>query len=95
MVNLKERYCVITFHSTYQALRFEKILKENNCEVRLIPVPRQVSTSCGTAGEIPCNDKEIILRICRENYIDYGEFHCIEKEAKPSWYTKLIKREKC
>jgi len=45
-----EKYNIITFHSTYLALRFEKLLKSNKIYVKIIPVPRRISTSCGLAG---------------------------------------------
>lgn len=92
---MKETYCVVTFHSTYHALQFEKILNENNCEVQLIPVPRQLSSSCGTAGEVSCIDKDKIINLCNTYHIEYGEFHYIEKKAESNWYTKLLKKEKC
>lgn len=94
MINLREKYCVVTFDSTYQSLQFEKLLKQHNYRVRLIPVPRQVSTSCGTAGEVDCKDERAILKLCDENNVKYDEFHCIEKQIKPSWYSQLTKRER-
>lgn len=89
---MKDTYCVMTFHSTYYALQFEKLLKENNLNVRLIPVPRQISTSCGIAGEISCADQLVIEKLCDENNLEYGAFHTIEKEVKKSWYRNLVKK---
>jgi len=40
---------VITFFSSQQVMRAEKLLKKNGFEVMLIPGPREISPNCGTA----------------------------------------------
>lgn len=40
---------VATFDNTHHALRFEKTLKENDIKLTIMPVPREVSASCGLA----------------------------------------------
>lgn len=37
-----------TFFSHYGAIRFGRTLRERGLEHKLMPVPRQVSASCGT-----------------------------------------------
>jgi hypothetical protein len=52
-----ENYYVATFHSVSRALRFEKMLLSQGVTVKLIPVPRVLSSSCGIAarfGEDVC-----------------------------------------
>ncbi|NMA85292.1 MAG: DUF3343 domain-containing protein, partial [Epulopiscium sp.] len=44
---MEDTYCVVTFHVTQHALIFEKAMKEADYPVKLMPVPRQVSSSCG------------------------------------------------
>ncbi|HEY5999315.1 MAG TPA: DUF3343 domain-containing protein [bacterium] len=42
------RFAVATFHSTHAVLKAEKILKDAGvADVRLVPVPSQVSSDCG------------------------------------------------
>ena len=41
--------CVITFDSTSQAMKMEKISKQNKFEGRLIPLPPIISAGCGLA----------------------------------------------
>ncbi|WP_243141238.1 DUF3343 domain-containing protein [Alkaliphilus pronyensis] len=84
----------MTFHSTYHALNFEKVLKDLNYEVRLMPVPRQVSSSCGTAAEFPCEKKEEILKICLSNQIEMDNTYKIESQSKSNWFVKLINGKK-
>lgn len=40
-------YGVVLFHSTQAAIRAEKILKESKIKIKLIPVPRHLSSDCG------------------------------------------------
>ncbi len=40
---------VITFHSHYDATRQKKKYEKKGVSCRLIPVPRSLSSSCGTA----------------------------------------------
>ena len=40
-------YSVVIFHTTSAALRSEKVLKQAGIEIKLIPVPRQLSSDCG------------------------------------------------
>lgn len=82
---MEDGYCVVTFQITQHALIFEKNMKELGHTVKLMPVPRQVSSSCGTAAKIPCNKKEEILNICDEKKIPIEGFHKIEHKKK-SWF---------
>lgn len=85
-------YCVFTFHVTQHALIFEKTLKEKGYSVKLMPVPRQVSSSCGTAARISCDEKEEILKVCEECNLNIDGFHKIVKENKKSWFINHLKK---
>ncbi len=57
---------IATFFSHFGAIRFHKQLKELGLSGKLMPVPRRVSSSCGTcvqyeaacATAVPSNDLE-------------------------------------
>lgn len=40
---------IATFFSHFGAVRFHKLLKSANLTAELVPVPRSLSSSCGTA----------------------------------------------
>ena len=48
-----ETYCVASFPSVSHALRFEKLMNSLQKPVKLIPVPRIISSSCGIAARFP------------------------------------------
>ncbi|NMB07649.1 MAG: DUF3343 domain-containing protein [Tissierellia bacterium] len=79
-----EDYCVVTFQITQHALIFEKNMKELGYAVKLMPVPRQISSSCGTAARIDCDKKQEILDICKDKDLPIEDFHKIKH--KKSWF---------
>lgn len=85
---MKSDYCVVTFHITQHALAFEKKIEKIGVSAKLMPVPRQVSSSCGTAAKIPCEKREEILDFCRENNMEIEGFFEIEHKEKKSWFKK-------
>lgn len=72
---LSNQYCIMTFKSVMYAMQFEKIMKSNNIEIKLIPVPRSISSSCGMCGKFNINIKDTILDLCHENNILYDGIH--------------------
>lgn len=85
---MKDKYCVVTFFITQHALAFEKKMLDNNKEVKLMPVPRQVSSSCGTAARVSCEEKDEILEFCKVNNMEIEGFFEIEPEKKKSFFKK-------
>ena len=49
---------IATFYSHFGAIRFKKACDEKKIPAKLMPVPRHLSSSCGTCvqyqSEIPC-----------------------------------------
>jgi hypothetical protein len=48
--------CYITFPTIFYAIRAEEILKTSSYSAKMVPVPRSISSSCGTALQCNCND---------------------------------------
>ena len=44
-----DEFGVILFHTTSMALRSEKALKKAGLTVKLVPIPRDLSSDCGLA----------------------------------------------
>lgn len=81
-------YCIVTFHTTQQPLVFEKNLIKEGINTKLMPVPRQVSSSCGIAARVDCKEKEKILSICNKNNIEIEGFHKVKKTSTSKWFNK-------
>lgn len=66
-----DNYCVITFQSVSYSIKFEKRMKENGINVKLIPVPRSISSSCGMCGKFDCSKKDEIVKICNDKKVKF------------------------
>ena len=67
--------CIATFYSHFGAIRFKKFCQEQNWAAKLMPVPRDLSSSCGTCvryeGECPQtppSEVEQIAAVTRQGY---------------------------
>ncbi|MBR0399390.1 MAG: DUF3343 domain-containing protein [Mogibacterium sp.] len=72
-----DEYYLLTFESTHAAISTEKILKP--AEVRIMPVPRFISASCGISVRISPDRREQAEQIFREQSRltndDYAYYH--------------------
>jgi len=63
---------VITFNSTTDVIAFEKYCHSNGVPGRIIPVPRQISASCGLCWMLPIEDADSIEERIREAGLSYA-----------------------
>lgn len=89
---MEDFYCVITFHVTQHALIFEKFMNDKGIPIKLMPVPRQISSSCGTAAKIPCELENSIKKWCESENIPIDEFHKVIDQKGKSWFSKYINK---
>jgi len=67
--------CLATFDTTHMALLFEKACRARGISARIVPVPRELSASCGLACTYPCENEEAVEEICREKKVEVAGFH--------------------
>lgn len=53
-------YCYITFPTIFSAIRAESLLRNEQHAIKMVPVPRVISSSCGTALRSSCDEVEAI-----------------------------------
>ncbi|MGI6603601.1 MAG: DUF3343 domain-containing protein [bacterium] len=78
-------YLVLTFPTTYAALRFDSVFKESALTFQLIPVPREISSSCGLAARIDRTNPESLLQFLSQKRVEFEELYCMnnDKQQKP------------
>ncbi len=86
-----DEYYVATFYSTNYALKCEKTLKQDNIKVKLIPVPRQVSSNCGLAARMDEEALRAFSNLCREGTIEVEGLYSVVKEGKNLIFTPINK----
>ena len=65
-----EKFKLFTFNSTHQAILMEKVIKENGYGVRLIPIPRELSASCGLAARVALEEFEAVSKIAEDGGVE-------------------------
>jgi len=63
--------CIVTFHSTTEAMRFEQSAKEAGYGGRIIPVPRELTAGCGLAWKDEVSEKEALERMLADLKLGY------------------------
>lgn len=73
-----ERDGVLIFHSIHRVMRAEKVLKQSGLDVRLMPVPRQLSSDCGLSLAFSFADREQVEAALQEAGCSPEELHKLE-----------------
>ena len=71
-------YTYITFSSTHDALTFNNTFK-GQFPFRIVPVPREISTSCGIAVRLNEEDSKTLEYALKKYPIIYEEIYKITK----------------
>lgn len=66
---------VILFPSIHHALRAEKIALGKGFSIKLIPVPRHLSSDCGVCMRIPWEEKDSIQKTLIDAGVPIEEVH--------------------
>lgn len=69
------KFAVIMLHATSHALRAEKLLKKDGLKVRLIPVPRHISSDCGVCIRVFQKDVDSALDILKSGKVETDGVH--------------------
>lgn len=69
----KEWKLILTFHTTSDAIAFEKACRETKKAGRMIPVPRELSAGCGLAWCALPSEREGLEALLTEKGIECEE----------------------
>jgi len=75
---------VITFFSSQQVMKAEKVLKKNGFNVMLIPGPREISPNCGTALCFEYKKEKEISSTLKKNKVVFEAIHYYPQVKKIS-----------
>lgn len=66
---------IITFHTTAAAIQTEKLCQQAGLPGRLIPVPREISSSCGMAWCAPVQSRSDAEALLQSQSIEIGSIY--------------------
>jgi hypothetical protein len=76
-----------TFFSVSDALYFEKMLKGRGCSCKVIPVPRELSSSCGYAVEFSLDLSDAFHEMVKSYGIEMESLYQILSLGGKTTYT--------
>ncbi len=71
----KELQCIITFHTTTEAILFEQAAKAKGSQGRIIPVPREITAGCGLAWKDTVHARDNLEKILKEQQLGYDSLY--------------------
>lgn len=74
-------FALITFANSHLVLKAEKTLEQANQEIRVIPLPSEISTGCGLSIKCNINKLEEIINILSHNDIPLKKCYKITKNG--------------
>ncbi|HCL89874.1 MAG TPA: hypothetical protein DHW70_00880 [Candidatus Atribacteria bacterium] len=74
---MDESYSVVIFYSTSAAIRAESLTKKENLKIKLIPVPRHLSSDCGICLRFNNEDRSTIEKILQDGKVEYENIYKI------------------
>lgn len=79
---MQENFYVVSFDSTHHAIKAEKLFKEHNLNIRMMPTPREITASCGLSIRFEAADlSEVESIIEKENLLVKGKYKMTRTEG--------------
>lgn len=69
----KELQCVVTFHTTTEAIAFEEVAKQSELGGRIIPLPRAISAGCGLAWREDSGRRDSLKKLLTKHDLGYDK----------------------
>lgn len=79
---MNQEFLVVTFPSTYYALKAEKALKAIGYDIPLTPIPRELTSNCGHVLRIQPEKRDEIASILVGAGVLIEEVHTIKPREK-------------
>lgn len=89
MNNIDAIEVIATFDNTHHALLFEKTLKESNIKLTIMPVPREISASCGLSVKFYLEGIEKVKTLAENKDVLVKKYYKIILEEGKRRYLAL------
>ena len=76
---MNEMY-IISFNSTHQAIKCDKIFGKNEIDYTVLPTQREITQSCGISIKFSIENIDNIKEIVNQNQIEYKGMYKISKQ---------------
>ncbi|MEO1771459.1 MULTISPECIES: DUF3343 domain-containing protein [Enterococcus] len=79
-----QEYGVVLFYSTHEAMKAEKLAKEAQLKVRIIPTPEKIHASCGFSLKYELAEEEILSTLLQQ--VKSESFYHVKREGLKTDY---------
>lgn len=78
---VRDHDIIAIFHSIHRVMKAEKLLKNEQIEILLIPAPRQLSSDCGLALRFAPAEQERIISLLAEHSLKPAEVYQYQADS--------------
>ncbi|ADG83235.1 DUF3343 domain-containing protein [Thermincola potens] len=88
---MRKEKCFITFPSSYHVLQAEKILRARGLDFSVVPIPREITSSCGMAIMYNCSEHAKYFNVIESSRLPVEDFHRLKFTGTSSLWDKLLR----
>lgn len=83
-------YYIAVFDSTHYALHFEKVIRGGGLKINIMPVPREITASCGISAKLETDEIDRIKQLAVEQNLKVSGYYHVETQNGKKTYHKSI-----
>ncbi|MHB1392970.1 MAG: DUF3343 domain-containing protein [Clostridia bacterium] len=83
-------YYIAVFDSTHYALHFEKIIRAGGFAINIMPVPREITASCGISAKLEVDEFDKIKELAVKENLKVAGYYHVEVQNGKKTYQKGI-----
>lgn len=77
---MEQEFFVVSFDSTHHAIKGEKLLKEHNLNIRMMPTPREIAASCGLSIRFEESELEKVQNVLKDSDLSIKGVYSMVRE---------------
>jgi hypothetical protein len=83
-------YYIAVFDSTHYALHFEKVIRGGGFTINIMPVPREITASCGLSAKLEAFEIDNIKELAVKENLKVADYYHVDVENGKKTYHKSI-----
>lgn len=81
-------YYIAVFDSTHYALKFEKAVRDGGYGINIMPVPREITASCGLSAKMEAGEFEKIMALAAKENLKVAGYYHVEVQNGRKVYNR-------
>ena len=81
-------YYIAVFDSSHYALKFEKAIRDGGFNINIMPVPREITASCGISAKLEAGEIKGIMALAVKENLEVSAYYHVEVQNGRKTYRK-------